>query len=301
MEEILASIRRIIADDAPKTSRSDGLRSDSVPSGTTRIVGGRDSLRRTSPDQGLSGATSRLEAAVARIPQNDAAENERASPEAQSELPQPSRMFPETRPSATPGRPTAPHASPSPEPGMQQQEIKAFLAELGSSSSEASDELADTTDRIAITDALPEPELAAPDHPEFAAPDDVIEPIGEEDEEEQSQAEPQEELPPPFAAQRRPSQPQLQARAGAQPAYAQRPYEPDVADEALISDNTTAAVNSAFNTLAQTVLVQNGRTLEDLVREMLRPMLKVWLDDNLPGMVERLVRAEIERVSRGRG
>ena len=68
----------------------------------------------------------------------------------------------------------------------------------------------------------------------------------------------------------------------------------------LISSATSAAVNSAFNTLAQTVLMQNARTLEDLVREMLRPMLKSWLDDNLPGMVERLVRAEIERVSRGR-
>jgi cell pole-organizing protein PopZ len=69
----------------------------------------------------------------------------------------------------------------------------------------------------------------------------------------------------------------------------------------LISSATRAAVDSAFNALAQTVLVHNARTLEDLVREMLRPMLKVWLDDNLPGMVERLVRAEIERVSRGRG
>ena len=68
----------------------------------------------------------------------------------------------------------------------------------------------------------------------------------------------------------------------------------------LISNATSAAVDSAFNTLAQTVLMQNARTLEDLVREMLRPMLKSWLDDNLPGMVERLVRAEIERVSRGR-
>ena len=76
---------------------------------------------------------------------------------------------------------------------------------------------------------------------------------------------------------------------------------PDAAERGLISAATTAAVDSAFNTLAQTVLVQNGRTLEDLVREMLRPMLKTWLDDNLPGMVERLVRAEIERVSRGRG
>jgi cell pole-organizing protein PopZ len=73
------------------------------------------------------------------------------------------------------------------------------------------------------------------------------------------------------------------------------------ADRNLLSPNTTAAVDSAFNSLAQTVLVQNSRTLDDLVREMLRPMLKAWLDDNLPKMVERLVRAEIERVSRGRG
>jgi cell pole-organizing protein PopZ len=68
----------------------------------------------------------------------------------------------------------------------------------------------------------------------------------------------------------------------------------------LLSSGTSAAVDSAFTTLAQTVLMQNARTLDDLVREMLRPMLKTWLDDNLPGMVERLVRSEIERVSRGR-
>ena len=72
------------------------------------------------------------------------------------------------------------------------------------------------------------------------------------------------------------------------------------AQRGLVSAATSAAVDSAFNTLAHTVLVQNARTLEDLVREMLRPLLKSWLDDNLPGMVERLVRAEIERVSRGR-
>jgi cell pole-organizing protein PopZ len=78
-----------------------------------------------------------------------------------------------------------------------------------------------------------------------------------------------------------------------QPAY-------DEMRNRLMSGHTSAAVDSAFNALAQTVLVQNARTLEDLVREMLRPMLKSWLDDNLPGMVERLVRAEIERVSRGR-
>jgi cell pole-organizing protein PopZ len=39
-----------------------------------------------------------------------------------------------------------------------------------------------------------------------------------------------------------------------------------------------------------------GPTIADLVREELRPMLKAWLDSNLPPLVERLVRAEIERV-----
>jgi uncharacterized protein len=68
--------------------------------------------------------------------------------------------------------------------------------------------------------------------------------------------------------------------------------------EQLISRETNNAVHSAFDALAQTVLVHNARTLEDMVREMLRPILKVWLDDNLPRVVERLVRAEIERAQR---
>ena len=65
----------------------------------------------------------------------------------------------------------------------------------------------------------------------------------------------------------------------------------------LLSGEVNNAVHAAFNALAQTVLVNNSRTLEDLVREMLQPTLKVWLDDNLPGMVERLVRVEIERIA----
>jgi len=79
-----------------------------------------------------------------------------------------------------------------------------------------------------------------------------------------------------------------------------RPAEPQPADRALMSPSTSAAVDSAFGSLANTILGQNARTLEDLVKEMLRPMLKSWLDDNLPSLVERIVRAEIERVSRGR-
>jgi cell pole-organizing protein PopZ len=71
-------------------------------------------------------------------------------------------------------------------------------------------------------------------------------------------------------------------------------------NEQIISSATAAAVDSAFSALAQTVLVQNAKTLEDLVKEMLRPMLQHWLDNNLPTLVERLVRQEIERVARGR-
>lgn len=79
-----------------------------------------------------------------------------------------------------------------------------------------------------------------------------------------------------------------------------REFTPPMPDQGLISNATMSAVDSAFNSLAHTVLGNNARTLEDLVKEMLRPMLKGWLDDNLPSMVERIVRAEIERVSRGR-
>ena len=75
---------------------------------------------------------------------------------------------------------------------------------------------------------------------------------------------------------------------------------PPAMDTPLMSSSTSQAVDAAFNRLAHTVLSHNARTLEDLVKEMLRPMVKAWLDDNLPGLVERLVRAEIERVSRGR-
>ena len=70
--------------------------------------------------------------------------------------------------------------------------------------------------------------------------------------------------------------------------------------QSMLSPATAAAVDSAFSALAQTVLVQNATTLEDLVKEMLRPMLQHWLDNNLPTLVERLVRQEIERVARGR-
>lgn len=70
-------------------------------------------------------------------------------------------------------------------------------------------------------------------------------------------------------------------------------------EQTLLSPISTASVSAAFDALANTVPAENARTLEDIVKEMMRPMLKQWLEENLPGLVERMVRAEIERVSRG--
>ena len=66
----------------------------------------------------------------------------------------------------------------------------------------------------------------------------------------------------------------------------------------LLSEASTASVSGAFASLSNTLLTGNARTLEDLVKDMMKPMLKTWLDDNLPSIVERLVKAEIERVAR---
>lgn len=70
----------------------------------------------------------------------------------------------------------------------------------------------------------------------------------------------------------------------------------------LLSPGTDAAIHAAFGSLAGPAPSAPGsaRTLEDITKELLRPMLKAWLDSNLPPLVERLVRDEIERVSRGR-
>jgi len=72
----------------------------------------------------------------------------------------------------------------------------------------------------------------------------------------------------------------------------------------LIADETeTAAVASVSQMMRslhierQIGVYRGGPTLEDMVLEAMRPMLKSWLDQNLPPMVERLVRNEIERVA----
>lgn len=84
-------------------------------------------------------------------------------------------------------------------------------------------------------------------------------------------------------------------------------------DGALIEAKAASLASSAFDRLSQAVqdsvpapaaensgplIDANGKTIEDLVKEMMRPMLKDWLDKNLPMMVERYVEREIDRLTR---
>ncbi len=83
-------------------------------------------------------------------------------------------------------------------------------------------------------------------------------------------------------------------RAQPRPSASPSPTRP------LLSARTGAAVAASFEDLARNVASLSKAEVTEIATEMLRPMLKSWLDDNLPNLVERLVRDEIERVSRGR-
>ena len=205
-------------------------------------------------------------ASIRRIIADDDAGKPAKAPEPAPPAKQPAAAVPATPPPASPVKPAAPPA-PKPTPAAaanSQDEIDAMLAELDGPPK-----------------ATPKPAASQPATPDvFDLTESMTSPA----------------TPPPGPA---PSFRTIDANSDV--VFANRPEPaPPAPDRALISSETVKAVDSAFNTLAHTVIGQNARTLEDLVREMLRPMLKSWLDDNLPGMVERIVRAEIERVSRGR-
>jgi uncharacterized protein len=225
MEEILASIRRIIADDEAKPAAAEKPASPAIA----------------------------------------------AKPAVMKDIP-PSAIAPAPKPVAAPKPAPPPPPPPAPEPAASnnQDDIDAMLASLDAATPEADIRPATPeADVFELTD-----EMALPDPAPPAASFNKIEPA---DDIEFSEAK----------ASRR------------QPAY-EPPFESAAPARPILSHSTVSAVESAFNSLANTVLSNNARTLEDLVKEMLRPMLKSWLDDNLPGLVERIVKAEIERVSRGR-
>ncbi len=239
MEEILASIRRIIADDEAKPTVAEKPSSPAP----------------AKPEKPAAAAP------AAKPVMNDIPPS--AIPVAQAAA---------AKVAAPPLKPAPPPAAaPEPAASNSQHDIDALLSGLdeATSPSEIRPPLPDG-DVFELTD-----EMALPDPPQPSF----------------NKIEPKDDL-------------EITETAAAKAVHRQPPPPPETPaapqPQQILSHSTVSAVESAFNTLANTVLSNNARTLEDLVKEMLRPMLKSWLDDNLPGLVERIVKAEIERVSRGR-
>jgi cell pole-organizing protein PopZ len=89
----------------------------------------------------------------------------------------------------------------------------------------------------------------------------------------------------------------------------EHPSVPSTGYDALVGDTAAASAASAFAGLASTIrkpepmesTLVSGPTIDELARALLRPMLKEWLDANLPGIVEAQVRKEVERIARTAG
>jgi hypothetical protein len=96
---------------------------------------------------------------------------------------------------------------------------------------------------------------------------------------------------PTFAAAPPPAAPQP---APAAPKAEWRPIE----QQTLTSEPVASQAAGALSKLMGSMLVSSGATLDDVVRELLKPMLKQWLDANLPQIVEAEVAKEIDRIRR---
>lgn len=280
MEEILASIRRIIADDQSLTTRA-AVREEEVSlrAALEAVPQHREEVSPVEPELPVPEAAAPVEAPSDRAAVSESPLTRRpAPPAAEAPAPRPVTMAPRFT-SATSHGPIA-------APQFATPEGPAPLAEAGSEA-----------------EALP-PRSTGPVHPaamrDASAPSAPAQFVRVE-----APAAVQDRAPSaPRPAEGQSASPRdLEKGLGASGPFRLRTSsEPVAAEEAgadLFSSTTSQTVSAAFNTLAATRLIENDAVLKDMVRDMMRPMLKAWLDDNLPALVERLVRAEIERVARG--
>jgi uncharacterized protein len=160
-----------------------------------------------------------------------------------------------------------------PEPEPEPEEHEPLVPSLSEMVEESDEALALSLDQVIAEEETVED---APEE-DFALPDDVAF-VGEDS------AEPEPPAPEPPSA-----------RIDTMP----DPALSDDLAEHLLDSTAQAAASNAFSRLGVMSLGAGNQTIEGVVRELLRPMLKAWLDENLPSVVERLVEREIERVSRG--
>lgn len=101
------------------------------------------------------------------------------------------------------------------------------------------------------------------------------------------------------------SEPMASKDTESEPEFAVEPHvspsvtvsAPEVAG--IVSPQVGQQVARSFDDLSQAIHATPRRSFDEIAQEMLRPLLQEWLDNNLPTLVERLVREEIERVARG--
>jgi cell pole-organizing protein PopZ len=315
MEEILASIRRIIAEDdlrpPPPPPPAKPASTESAPIAALAEAAPREDIVEGFDDPEVSSVAANDAFEQRESPWRPgepagidvAPEDTRgpAVPDVDHDPPNPFASLDALRfanPAPAPPEPARDQPSGAPSPRFEpfgSEVAKAELAKLEFARSEYA--RAEAAKPLVVRPDQARPDAATPQVPRFELPRrdaarwDLVQP------ETQESIRPEPVRPEPVRSE--PVRPEPSRPEPTRPPAAAAPPALRGGD-GLLSPHTTAAVDLAFNTLAQTVLVQNSRTLEDLVREMLKPMLKAWLDDNLPGLVERLVRAEIERVSRGR-
>ena len=273
MDEILSSIRQIIADDdaavAPNMPAPAAPPVQSAPAAAPR------------PFPGLSTPAPGIPATVApaapAMPRTASAETRVMQPSSAPQPPEPLALSPEQ---------ILPADDDEPVTALSFEDIL------------ASDDRADEPMSMMDEGQLVDPEDIAfeedhePEPPSFSGFSVSVEP---------SVA-----APPPAAVAPPPAPEPLQVQPTPRPApsVAQAAPMPDAtlsADmaEQLLEPTTKSAVKHAFSRLSGLSMVGSGVTVEDMMREMLRPMLKEWLDENLPSIVERMVEKEIARISRG--
>jgi uncharacterized protein len=109
--------------------------------------------------------------------------------------------------------------------------------------------------------------------------------------EDEAHAQPQAAAPEPFPATIAPSVPAVSKSADGE--------NSSLARTAILSEQAERKIAASFGELSEAFAARSQKTFDDMAQEMLQPMLRDWLDNNLPVLVERLVREEIERVARG--
>ncbi|MEP9353353.1 DUF2497 domain-containing protein [Xanthobacter sp. KR7-65] len=277
MEEILASIRRIMADDEmPQAPARPAPRADGTERRRPEVQMATVQPNPSRPGPAYDGAPYGASDPRPRRPADAApAEHE----------PAPARPAHLARRPLTQEAPVHPN-SPSPHASAQGSE-RAWPDEADDAGFAEAAALRRARMQRRPADAHSAPPNAPAGHDEFeSAPQRRAAPA----------AAPREAAPPPRPQARPPARDWDASDAAAsteRPASAEATRRRD-----LLSPTADAAVDAAFRSLGDVLLPQKDRTVEDLVKEILRPMLKDWLDANLPTIVEALVRAEIERVAR---